>query len=193
MTRIKKGKNKGQYKYKKRLEKFRRRNSLRGVFGSTLMYMLISVVVGYLLTEYIVSLSVVDGLSMYPTYDDGEVVFLYRLADIERGDVVVARKEDGKKIIKRVVGMPGDTIEIVKDLVYINGKLFQEAYINFKEMPELHKVTSCTLQEGEYFLLGDNRGISLDSRENGPVKRENIIGVIIFGRGVEDYIYEGSS
>jgi signal peptidase I len=123
----------------------------------------------------------VEGTSMLPVLEDQERIFInkfvYRWEPIARGDIVVFRfpRDTSKSYIKRVIGMPGDHIVIDKGRVYLNGQLLQEEYVpaqyvDFRSYPEI------VVPPGSYFVLGDHRSMSSDSREFGPVESENITG-----------------
>lgn len=150
----------------------------------------------------------VEGHSMDPTLKDGNHLVAINYFKPERGDLVTA-KEDDKVIIKRVIGLPNDTIEIKNDKLYINGTEQDESYLNsFKQAfaeDRLHEVYSynqayqtraaqmahftldnegrsvfkITLKDNEYYLLGDNRPVSKDSREVGAFTRNQITGKVI--------------
>ncbi|VTS22855.1 signal peptidase I [Streptococcus pseudoporcinus] len=153
----------------------------------------------------------VDGHSMDPTLAHNERLIVLRHTKINRFDVVVAKEEeDGqtKEIVKRIIGLPGDTISFKNDILYINGKETQEPYLKeylaaFKEdklektysyntlFQELAKSAnaftvdssgrtefSITVPKGEYFLLGDDRIVSRDSREVGTFKKTDFIGKV---------------
>lgn len=141
-------------------------------------------------TSFIISPKQVSGRSMAPTLTNKEKGFTnvlsLNLNGIDRFDIVVAKiKENDKtsEVIKRVVGMPGDTISCKDEIIYINQKPLDEPYLenelkddwikkngfftkNFKEFK---------LEKDEYFILGDNRPLSQDSRDFGPVKKSQII------------------
>ncbi len=120
----------------------------------------------------------VDGRSMNNTLYNNEFILVskadYWQEDPERLDVVICRypgRED--TYVKRVVGLPGDTVEVRKEQVLINGTPLQENYITY---PADYLYGPLTLGEDEYFVLGDNRIHSTDSHVIGPIKREAIIG-----------------
>ena len=124
----------------------------------------------------------VDGPSMNNTLVDGEIVILnkfeYRRTDIKRYDIVVI-KVDGKQIIKRVIGLPNETIEIKDDKVYANGKELKNDCANTKTDDfDLSQIGLKKIPADSYFVLGDNREVSLDSRYSdvGTIKKDQIVG-----------------
>jgi signal peptidase I len=128
----------------------------------------------------------VEGTSMMPSLDDQERIFVnkfvYRLEPIERGDIVVFRypRDPSKSFIKRVIGLAGDHIQIDDGRVFVNGKLLDEDYVpqiyaDHRSSPEL------IVPPGSYFVLGDHRTMSNDSRDFGPVDAGFIYGKAVFG------------
>ena len=151
----------------------------------------------------------VSGHSMDPTLKTNEKLFAVKHIPIDRFDIVVAKEKTDDEnifIIKRVIGLPGDTVEYKKDQLYVNGKKINEPYLDsFKEklkdgslIDYFTKINSnyanfdfntdylttdksgndsfkVTLKSDEYFLLGDDRPISKDSRAVGPIKKSDII------------------
>lgn len=129
---------------------------------------------------------VVVGSSMEPTFLSSDYLIIdeltYRLNDPVRGDVVVFKYPDDsnkqKYFIKRVIGLPGETVDIKNGKVTITntahpeGFTLDESYV--KDLPA--NVMSITLEEDDYFVMGDNRGVSFDSRSWGPLSRDEIIG-----------------
>ena len=117
--------------------------------------------------------------SMEPNFHEGEQVMAskaaYFFGDPQRGDVVIFREPDGEKddFIKRVVGLPGDTVEIKDRAVYVNGVRLNEPYIVDSPRYTMAKVD---VPAGEYFVLGDNRNHSNDSHYGWYLPRGNIIG-----------------
>jgi signal peptidase I len=127
----------------------------------------------------------VEGTSMLPGLEDQERIFInkfvYRWEPIARGDIVVFRfpRDTSKSYIKRVIGLPGDRVVIDKGRVYVNGFLVREPYvptqyIDVRSMPEI------TVSGGSYFVLGDHRSMSSDSREFGPVDQDYVTGKAVF-------------
>jgi len=128
----------------------------------------------------------VEGISMMPLLEDQERIFVnkfvYRLEPIERGDVVVFRYplDPSKSYIKRVIGMAGDRIRIDGGQVYVNNEALDEGYVpqaytDSRSYPEI------IVPEHSFFVLGDHRSMSSDSREFGPVNQNFIYGKAVFG------------
>ena len=142
--------------------------------GGGIFNLLTAILVVVLIKTFVVSPIRVNGASMDPTLNDKDIMLLdeisYRFSDIERFDIVVVKEED-EYLIKRVIGLPGETVEYKNDKLYIDGKYVKE---DFK-----HKETfdfSTTLGKDEYFIMGDNRTNSTDSRVFGPISRDKIMG-----------------
>lgn len=147
--------------------------------------LLLVIAIILILMIYVVSVTQVVGDSMSPTLQDQEVLITnklqYRLFAIERGDVVSLEYEDTKYLIKRVIGLPGETVAIRNNHVYINGQMLEEAYLEENLVYpdfELSSLGYDQIPENMYFVLGDNRANSMDSREIGLVKKEDITGKI---------------
>ena len=134
----------------------------------------------------------VDGQSMAPTLKSGSVILVKRSEKVHRFDIValVERvKENGpsKNIIKRVVGLPGDTITVLNGTLYINDRKYEEPYLQEKFIKE-YKKSSYTLKvpKDMYFVLGDNRDISKDSRQVGSFVKKSVIGVAMVDGNTND-------
>jgi signal peptidase I len=127
----------------------------------------------------------VEGTSMLPMLEDQDRLFInkiaYRMGDIHQGDVVVFQypRDHSKSYIKRVIALPGDRLRITAGEVYVNGNRLQEPYVparfeDDRSQPEM------VLPQHEYFVMGDHRSISSDSRDFGPVDRDLIYGKAVF-------------
>lgn len=121
----------------------------------------------------------VEGGSMSNTLLDGEIMFVtkpeYLSGDPERFDVVICHYPDrgNTNFVKRVVGLPGDTVEIKDGYLYVNGEKYEEDYLTYRPN---YTMSAYTVPDGMYFVLGDNRSNSNDSHIIGPVSRDMIIG-----------------
>jgi signal peptidase I len=163
---------------------FRRIGSIFLDFVETVVIALAIFVIAYL---FLFQPHQVRGSSMYPNFHDADYILTdkisYRLNQPKRGDVVifVAPQNEDYDYIKRIIGIPGDTVEITNDYrVRVNGEILDEPYLpldyqtfggNF-----LAAGKSIAIPQDEYFVLGDNRNHSSDSREWGFVPRKNIVG-----------------
>lgn len=164
------------------MEKLKKKIGWLGIIKEMGMYLLIVM----LLNQFFIMNTVVPSASMEPTIMTGDRTFVsqvpYYYRDPERGEIVVF-DEEGTKMVKRVIGLPGDTIDIKESKVYINGQPLDESrYLGsevetlYEEMPyELHQEMPYTIPEDHYFLMGDNRMWSMDSRAYGAVDRKQII------------------
>lgn len=146
----------------------------------------LAVILALLIREYVLAFYVVDGNSMQPTLQDGQMIAVnkitYRFGAIKRGDVAVfsTRKatlglSKEKVLIKRIIALPGDTIQIKDGKVFLNGKELIEDYVDAEIDKDMELLL---LGEDSVFVLGDNRhaGGSLDSREFGPIPLDSILG-----------------
>lgn len=140
-----------------------------------LMPYIIIVVVVLLVRSFIVTPGLVNGSSMEPTLHNNELVLINKIGlnkEIDRYDIVVVKYENST-IIKRVIGLPYETVEYINDTLYIDGEI-----VNTKVDFEYTKDFKLTAGKNEYIVLGDNRNISKDSRIIGPVKERDIIGKV---------------
>ncbi len=149
-------------------------NKIKRFFKELIPYVIILVVVIIIRTFFITPI-VVNGPSMQPTLDGGEIMLLNKRAKFDRFDVVVIDIE-AENIIKRIVALPGETISCKDGVIYVNDRRQDEDYSQ-GVTPDFDKVK---LADDEYFVLGDNRENSLDSQELGPFKKSQIKGVSEF-------------
>mgnify|MGYP002639193237 CR=1 FL=1 len=141
---------------------------------------------------FIISPSFIDGASMEPNYYDGEDILFWHLnVEYERYDVVILKAPNDNYWIKRIIGLPGDTVTLDSGLVYVNGVEINQDFL-LDENGSIDPMTLCRVGNedycvfnvplGEYFVLGDNRSVSDDSRSTnlGYVSEEQLFGKVIF-------------
>jgi len=147
--------------------------------------LVVSAAVSVLIITFLYQPVRVEGTSMLPRLEDHDRLFInklvYRVSAIERGDVVVFRypRDPEKSYIKRVIALPGDRLRIDRGTVWLNGKRQIEKYVP-EEYQDSRSMEEIVVPEGSYFMMGDHRSISSDSREFGPVDRELIYGKAVF-------------
>ncbi len=153
--------------------------------------LLIAVILAAVIRYFLFAPIVVDGLSMMPTLKDQDRMIVskisYKIGEPRRFDIIVFHAPEQKDYIKRVIGLPGDTIEYKNDTLYVNGKAYKEPYLDeYKKQVQdgpltdpftlEEKIGRKTVPEGELFVMGDNRRFSKDSRHIGTVPMEKVIG-----------------
>jgi signal peptidase I len=173
------------------MEKEHPKNRFSGLFSDTFQTFLMALAVFLVIYFFIARPFQVSGDSMFPTYKDREYIFTnilgVKLGHVTRGDVIVFKApiEDDKDFIKRVIGLPGDTVELKDGFVYLNGKKLDESsYLenNVRTFGGTFLADNVekVIPEGSVFVLGDNRSASSDSREWGLLKESAVIGKSFF-------------
>lgn len=153
--------------------------------GLWLRDVLISVAASVLIIMFLYQPVRVEGTSMLPRLEDRDRLFInkfvYHFESIHRGDVVVFHypRDPEKSYIKRVIALPGDHLRIDRGEVYLNGRRLPEPYVP-EEYRDTKSLADTVILEDEYFMMGDHRSISSDSREFGPVDRDLIYGKAVF-------------
>ena len=146
----------------------------------------------YLLFTFVLSNDTVSGPSMQPNFESNDRVITVRHATIHEGDIVVLKAPDnpGALYIKRVIGMPGDTIRFKNDQLYVNGrkqkepyldkgkKLYSNGFLYTENFTLQSKNLEKKVSANSYFVMGDHRNVSKDSRIFGYVKKSSIVGVV---------------
>lgn len=157
----------------------------RGHLRLWLRDLLISVAASFMIITFIYQPVRVEGTSMLPELRDQDRLFInkfaYHFEHISRGDVVVFHYplDQTKSYIKRIIALPGDTLRITDGQVYVNGKRIAEPYVPPRYRDD-RSVPKMVIPPNEYFVMGDHRSISSDSRDFGPVKRDLIYGKAAF-------------
>jgi len=159
------------------------RSILREILG-LLLYLAIVLMITYIVVTFVGQRTEVNGMSMFPTLTDGDNLIVekisYRVNEPHRFDIIVFPYPGDEKIhyIKRIIGLPGETVQIVDGDIYINGGILEEDY-GYEPIANAGVASEpIVLGEEEYFVLGDNRNNSQDSRYAtvGSINREDIVG-----------------
>lgn len=163
---------------------------LKEVF-SWLKAIVVALVIAFVIRTFIFVPVIVEGESMMPTLHNADRMIVSKISnyvgELDRGDIVVFHATESKDYIKRVIAIPGDTLEYRDDVLYINGEAVEEPYLDefrtqmngfpLTENFTLEQVTGeSVVPEDSYFVMGDNRQNSKDSREIGFVSKEEIVG-----------------
>lgn len=153
---------------------------------------IICLIIAKLITSFVFLSVMVDGNSMATTLKNGDKGItdglFYKMTGIDRFDIVILEEENfEEKLVKRVVGLPGETVKYDKGVLYINGKVVEETFITEEVAKQTigqygNDVLEWTLEDDEYVVLGDNRGNSTDSRYFGPIKKSQVkgVGIMLF-------------
>ncbi len=158
----------------------------RPILAGWMRDLLISLAISAFFIVFLYQPVKVEGTSMMPTLSDQERVFInkfvYRLEPIERGDVVVFRypRDPSKSYIKRVVAVAGDHVKITDGVLFVNGHRARENYVP-EEYEDVRSYPETVVPPHSYFVLGDHRNLSNDSRDFGPVDERYIYGKAVFG------------
>lgn len=156
-----------------------KKERIKKIVKEIVPYVVVIIVV-ILIRSFIITPAVVDGNSMKPTLQNNNIIILnkldYRLNDIKRFDIVIVNY-NGEKLVKRVIGLPGEHIEYKENNLYVDGSLLEENFNhastnNFK----LETIGYLTIPGDKYLVIGDNRNNSLDSRMIGLIDKKDILG-----------------
>jgi signal peptidase I len=150
--------------------------NIKYILKETLLVLIIASAI-YFGINVIFQQYIVEQTSMVPTLAEGQRLFINKLVDKpDRGDIIIFENPDnlkGTPLIKRVIGLPGEEVEVRSSSVYIDGPPLTELYT--REMPR-YTMPKCVIPDGEYFVLGDNRNFSLDSHTGWTVPQDDILG-----------------
>lgn len=123
----------------------------------------------------------IEQRSAYPHFVPGDRILVdklvFRLSSLQRGDMIVGKwQADSTDVFKRVIGLPGETVTILNNKVLVNGEVLGENYLEPRVVTTAHGQTEWVLGEDEYFVMGDNRLDSGDSRQRGPMRMDDVVG-----------------
>lgn len=157
-------------------------------YHSRIDYVYYTALLGFflvLLNTFFISVAQVSGASMEPLFlDRDDVIILHQMNDLSRGDVIVVKdpERDSVYIVKRIIGLPGETLEIKSGRVYIDEVALNEDYVPVGISTSCHLSEFCRveLSDTEYYLIGDNRINSNDSRRMGPFTQDDLLGEVVF-------------
>lgn len=151
-------------------------------FFEFLKTVIIIVILAAVIRLFIIQPFIVDGQSMEPNFQNNDYLITekvtFKLHEPARGEVIILRPPDNPSVnyLKRVIGIPGDTIDIKNSDVYVNGQKLSEPYIDGQKTVTVNgEELKTALKENEFFVMGDNRNHSRDSRELGPIPSQNIV------------------
>jgi signal peptidase I len=167
-------------------EKTRTTNRAATLFASWVRDLIISLAISAFIIVFLYQPVKVEGTSMMPSLDDQERIFInkfvYRIEPIQHGDIIVFRypRDPAKSFIKRVIGVAGDHVRIEDGRVYLNGRQLVEDYVP-RAYDDDRSYPDVVVPPDSYFVLGDHRSLSNDSRDFGPVDASYIYGKAVFG------------
>lgn len=152
------------------------------ILKSTIYSLIIVAAVATIIATLIMPVLQISGTSMAPTFNEGEIVLSLKTKNLETGDII-AFYHGNKILIKRIIAGAGSYVNIDEEgNVYVNGNLIDEPYIKEKTLGDYNITFPYQVPDGKWFVLGDHRSISIDSRnsEIGCIEQENIVGKIVF-------------
>lgn len=158
------------------------KNKYFTILKSTIYSLIIVVAFAVLIATLVMPVLQISGSSMSPTLNDGEIVVTFKTKHLKIGDVI-AFYHGNKILIKRVIAGAGEWVNIDSEgKVYVNGNLLDESYINELALGDVDIEFPYQVQDGHWFVLGDKRTLSIDSRNSqiGSISEENIVGKLIF-------------
>lgn len=149
-----------------------------------ILHIVIAVVVGFLIVTFVAQRTIVHDVSMQPTLYEGDNLVVekisHKIGNLKRGDIIVFYEpQSDRQLIKRLIALEGDTVEIKDGKVFVNGEALEENYIKGDFTPP-GEYNNLTVEEGKLFVMGDNRMNSRDSRSLGTIDISQVTGKAIF-------------
>lgn len=157
----------------------KQKSEIREWIESAVVAVVLALLIKFFLFEFVL----VEGSSMYPTLRDNDRLIItkiqYFFDEPHFKDIIILNYSDNVEFVKRVIGTPGDSVEIKNSVVYLNNEPLKEKYINSEQYPDFEQIV---VPKGTYFVLGDNRNNSKDSRfeDVGFVKQNDIVGKVVY-------------
>lgn len=161
-------------------KRIRRGVYYRKALKGTVAVLVVVAAVAVLIATLFLPILQISGDSMEPAFQDGEIVVLFKSRSFDRGEVIGFYYQ-GKILLKRVIAEPGDTVAVDRDgNVYVNGELLEEPYVTEKSLGDCDLEFPYTVPEESYFVMGDRRSNSVDSRNSliGCIKSDQVIGKV---------------
>lgn len=148
---------------------------------NTIFILIVVAAISTIIASFLLSVLEINGSSMYPTLKEGQIIIAYKNKNIEKNDVI-AFYQGNKILVKRVIAKQGDFVSITdKGDVFVNGKIIKEPYINQKSIGNSDIEYPYQVPDGHYFVLGDKRDTSIDSRNSviGTISKKDVLGKAI--------------
>lgn len=167
-------------------KQIKKEDSLLNIIWDWVKTILIALAITFFVKQFIIDATIVSGKSMLNTLHDRDWLMVNKISkhfrDYKRGEIVILHAPDypNRLYVKRVIGTPGDLVELIDGDVYVNGVKLEEKYVSVDETLAKTEQTGWVLGDNEYLVFGDNRANSNDSRDFGQIYKEEIVGHAFF-------------